>query len=122
MNPEASFDEIHARGRLENLKIHRTVYGRARSNLGLAVPKRRATAKTAENGEVAQTPQTNGVPAGLPEAGLANLPNGMDLPADFTTMVQTLRETLLERDRYAVLMETLQRLCEEALGKASSKK
>jgi hypothetical protein len=92
MNPEATFEEVRARAHLEDVKVHQTTYGRARSQLGLVPPKT----------------QRRRLPSlGPSMAG--------DLPADLASMVDGLRQAIVEKDRYRVLMETVLHLFQEAL-------
>ncbi|MHC4813539.1 MAG: hypothetical protein ACYTGW_22835 [Planctomycetota bacterium] len=105
MNPEATFEEVRARAHLEDVKVHQTTYGRARSQLGLVPPK---TQRRREPEEPEAAPATPRLPSlGPSMAG--------DLPADLASMVDGLRQAIVEKDRYRVLMETVLHLFQEAL-------
>ncbi len=105
MNPEATFEEVRARAHLEDVQVHQTTYGRARSQLGLVPPKIQRRREPQEQ-EV--------VPAAtrLPSLGPSM---AADLPADLAAMVDGLRQAIVEKDRYRVLMETILHLFQEAL-------
>lgn len=101
MNPEATFEEVRARANLEDVKVHQTTYGRARSQLGLAPRRNQRREQDVEEGPAPQmTPRR-------PASGL---------PADLASLVDGLRHAIVQKDRYRVLMETVLRLFEDALN------
>jgi len=104
MNPEATFEDVRARARLEDIKVHQTTYGRARSQLGLAPPKGQRRDREQESEE--RTPPR------LPGLGPSMAP---DLPAELASMVDGLRQAIVEKDRYRVLMEAVLHLFRDAL-------
>ncbi len=106
MNPEATFEDVRARAHLEDIKVHQTTYGRARSQLGLVPPKPRRRWQETEQ----PVPQAK---TRLPALGPSMAP---DLPADLASMVDSLRQSIVEKDRYRVLMETVLHLFQEALA------
>ena len=104
MNPEATFEDVRARAHLEDVKVHQTTYGRARSLLGLVPPRpRRQREKPTEQPtpEILRGPTPSMV---------------SDLPPDLAAMVTQLRQMIVEKDRYRILMETVLRLFEDALN------
>ncbi len=103
MNPEATFEDVRARANLEDIKVHQTTYGRARSQLGLVAPRAQRRRERQEE----QTAEVR-----VPSLGPSM---AADLPADLATMVDGLRQTIVEKDRYRVLMQTVLHLFEEAL-------
>ena len=102
MNPEATFEDVRARGSLEDIKVHQTTYGRARSQLGLVPPRAPRRQEREEEPPAVRAPS--------PAASMT-----ADLPADVATMVDGLRQAIVEKDRYRVLMETVLHVFEEAL-------
>ena len=106
MNPEATFEDVRARAHLEDIKVHQTTYGRARSQLGLVPPK--AHRRQQEPTQPALQAETR-----LPALGPSM---AADLPADLASMVDGLRQQIVEKDRYHVLMQTVLHLFQEALG------
>lgn len=110
MNPEATFEDVRARANLEDIKVHQTTYGRARSQLGLAPPKIHRKEHESEEEPVAQASPR------LPALGPSMAP---DLPADLASLVDGLRQAIMEKDRYRVLMETVLHLFEDTLKEDS---
>ena len=106
MNPEATFEDVRARAHLEDVKVHQTTYGRARSQLGLVPPKPQRREPVAEE----PMPQAE---TRLPALGPSMAP---DLPANLASMVDGLRRTIVEKDRYRILMETVLHLFQDALA------
>jgi hypothetical protein len=106
MNPEATFEEVRARANLEDIKVHQTTYGRARSQLGLSPPKIHRREQDVEE----ETPPQ--APPRLRALGPSMAP---DLPADLASLVDGLRQAIMEKDRYRVLMETVLHLFEDTL-------
>jgi len=106
MNPEATFEDVRARAHLEDVKVHQTTYGRARSQLGLVPPKPQR--REQEDEQPAPEAQTR-----LPALGPSMAP---DLPAGLASMVDSLRQSIVEKDRYRILMETVLHLFQEALA------
>lgn len=111
MNPEATFEDVRARAQLEDIKVHQTTYGRARSQLGLAAPKTQRRQQEIEE-PMLRTEQR------LHALGPSMAP---DLPADMASMVDGLRRAIVEKERYRVLMETVLHLFEDALDGQAQK-
>lgn len=105
MNPEATFEDVRARAHLEDVKVHQTTYGRARSQLGLAPPRAQRREREREQRE----PQAE---ERLPALGPAT---ASDLPAGLAPMVHGLRQAIVEKYRYRILMETVLHLFQDAL-------
>ncbi len=103
MNPEATFEDVRARGSLEDIKVHQTTYGRARSQLGLVPPRAQRRQKREE-----EPPAEVRAPSPTPSMTA-------DLPAHVATMVDGLRQAIVEKERYRILMETVLHVFEDAL-------
>lgn len=120
MNPEATFEEVRARAQLEDIKVHQTTYGRARSQLGLSapkVPRRQQRDRQEHQQEHHQEQETEGPkPRTGPRVTALGPSMAPDLPADLASMVDGLRQAIVEKDRYRVLMETVLHLFEDALN------
>ena len=112
MNPEATYEQVRARAHLEDVKVHQTTYGRARSQLGLSAPKPRRRRYDSEDEAEATPPEPATLTVGPGGVGPSM---GVDLPPDLALMVDRLRKTIVEKARYRILMETVLRLFEDAL-------